>query len=162
MAKFCFDESELSNPRLDDLNAFERDMLDDRINQYKYFRGYPVVGRVSHPPKDLTFTRAQLAAYTGEQEVPEGRLDAPIYIGLCGKVVDVSYGGKGFYGKGGGYHLFAGKDASRALAKMSFDPKDLASHDLSDLTPEQQKTLSDWERKLVTVRKYPVVGTLID
>ena len=35
--------------------------------------------------------------------------------------------------------LVPGLDASRALAKMSFDPADVNSRDLSDLTPEQLK-----------------------
>jgi hypothetical protein len=31
------------------------------------------------------------------------------YVGINGKVIDVSYGGKEMYGKGGPYFLFAGK-----------------------------------------------------
>lgn len=65
------------------------------------------------------------------------------------------------YGEGGPYHIFAGRDVSRALAKMSFDPEALESRDLSDLTPQQLQTLQDWEKKFVEVKKYPVVGTLI-
>ena len=57
--------------------------------------------------------------------------------------------------------LFAGIDASKALAKMSFKEEDLNSRDLSDLTPEQIKTLKDWETKFIIARKYPVVGNLI-
>jgi membrane-associated progesterone receptor component len=66
------------------------------------------------------------------------------------------------YGEEGPYHIFAGIDASRALAKMSFKPEDLNSTDLSDLTEEQKKTLDDWETKFISVRKYPVVGKLVD
>jgi hypothetical protein len=54
-----------------------------------------------------------------------------------------------------------GIDASRALARMSFEPADLASSDLSDLTPEQQKTLADWEKKFLDAKKYPIVGKLV-
>lgn len=64
------------------------------------------------------------------------------------------------YAPGTTYNLFAGKDASRALAKMSFKPEDVNSRDLSDLTQEQLKVLDDWAVKFETKRKYPVVGTL--
>jgi hypothetical protein len=43
---------------------------------------------------------------------------------------------------------------------MSFKPEDLESRDLSDLTPVQQKTLADWEKKFIIQRKYPVVGNI--
>lgn len=62
-----------------------------------------------------------------------------------------------FYGPGGPYALFAGKDASRALAKMSFEPKDLTS-DISDLGPFELEALQDWEYKFMS--KYVKVGTV--
>jgi membrane-associated progesterone receptor component len=64
------------------------------------------------------------------------------------------------YAPGTTYNLFAGKDASRALAKMSFKPEDVNSRDLSDLTEEQLKVLSDWAAKFEFKRKYPIVGLL--
>ena len=45
---------------------------------------------------------------------------------------------------------------------MSFDPKDAASRELSDLEEKQLKTLGEWEEKFRNGRKYPVVGKLID
>lgn len=62
-----------------------------------------------------------------------------------------------FYGPGGPYALFAGKDASRALAKMSFEPKDL-TNDLSGLGPFELEALQDWEYKFTS--KYAKVGTV--
>jgi membrane-associated progesterone receptor component len=163
MAKFSFDEAELSNPDISDIGPFEKGMLEDFIHKFKYYRCYPVIGLISKPPARRSFTRAELAAFKGEPAtVEEGRVDAPIYVGAAGKVFDVSYGGKEFYGPGGAYHHFAGVDASRALAKMSFQPEDIQSHDLSDLTEVQQKTLQEWVEKFENVRKYPIVGTIVD
>eukprot|EP01041_Mallomonas_annulata_P008711 gene8711-17998_t len=157
LAKLSFDESELSNPRYDDLGPFERDSLEGWVEKFKYYRAYPIVGRVSSPPASKDFKRSELSVYNGTQEVPTGRIDAPIYIAINGKVLDVSYGGKEHYGADGGYNLFAGKDASRALAKMSFKDEDVNNTDLSDLTETQLKTLNDWEKKFIEVRKYPIL-----
>lgn len=62
-----------------------------------------------------------------------------------------------FYGPGGPYALFAGKDASRALAKMSFEEKDLTG-DISGLGPFELEALQDWEYKFMS--KYVKVGTI--
>lgn len=62
-----------------------------------------------------------------------------------------------FYGPGGPYALFAGKDASRALAKMSFEEKDLTG-DVSGLGPFELEALQDWEHKFMS--KYVKVGTV--
>lgn len=62
-----------------------------------------------------------------------------------------------FYGPGGPYALFAGRDASRALAKMSFEPNDLTS-DISGLGAFELDALQDWEYKFMS--KYVKVGTI--
>jgi membrane-associated progesterone receptor component len=163
MAKLSFEEEDLASSNISDLGPFEKNTLDDWVEKFKYYRNYPVMGKVSNPPfvgTDKVFSSEELSAYNGLQEVPAGRVDAPIYVGINGKVLDVSYGGKEMYSKGGPYFIFAGIDASRALAKMSFEESDLRSSDLSDLTDAQRKVLGDWETKFVEVRKYPVVGKL--
>lgn len=159
MARLSFDEVDLNSLNLDDLSPFDKSNLDDWVDKFKYYKCYPIVGKVSLPPPARQFTREELNGYKGSQEVPKGRIDAPIYMTINGKVLDVSYGGKEMYGVGGPYHLFAGIDASRALAKMSFKPEDLTS-DISDLTQEELKTLNDWEKKFLESKAYPVVGYL--
>lgn len=62
--------------------------LDDWYEKFKHYKNYPVVGKVSFPPTDLRLTRDQLKDFVGRGDVPEGRVDAPIYIGLCGKIFD--------------------------------------------------------------------------
>lgn len=63
-----------------------------------------------------------------------------------------------FYGPGGPYELFAGKDHSRALAKMSFEPVDVTG-DLSGLEPYELESLDDWEVRFMS--KYTKVGTIV-
>jgi membrane-associated progesterone receptor component len=161
MAKLSFDEEDLSSLNLEDLSPFDKNSLDDWINKFKYYRQYPVAGKCTVPPTPKEFTVEELSEYKGKQDVPSNRVNAPIYIGINGKVIDVSYGGFEMYGEGGPYHIFAGIDASKALAKMSFLEEDLKSTDLSDLTGEQIKILNDWEKKFIEVKKYPVVGTFV-
>lgn len=63
-----------------------------------------------------------------------------------------------FYGPGGPYALFAGRDASRALALMSFDPKDLTGN-IEGLSESELEVLQDWEYKFM--EKYVKVGQLV-
>jgi membrane-associated progesterone receptor component len=162
MAKLSFEEAELSNGlNIKDLGPFETQTLDDWVQKF-HMKGYPIVGRVSVPPADGTFTREQLQKYNGENEGTkiEGRVDLPIYMGFSGKVYDMSYGGAQFYGKGGPYHVFAGRDATRGLSKMSLKEEDAISSDISDFGEAENKTKGEWEAKFIS-RKYPVVGVII-
>lgn len=189
LALLSFDEKDLSSTTLSDLGPFEKETLDGWEEKFKYFKSYPVVGRcvfndmppqLSDTAQEFPYTREQLSSpklglkvinidelsqFKGYQAVPSGRTNAPIYIGLNGYVIDVSFGGmemyaKEFMGNKGPYHLFAGIDASKALAKMSFKDEDTGSRDLSDLTEEQRKVLYDWEKRFVAVKKYPIVALL--
>jgi membrane-associated progesterone receptor component len=78
-------------------------------------------------------------------------------IALCTYIVYFMALCRMFYGPGGPYALFAGKDASRALAKMSFEPQDLTG-DISGLGPFELDALQDWEYKFMS--KYVKVGTV--
>lgn len=74
-------------------------------------------------------------------------------------------GGRNFYGPGGPYENFAGKDASRGLACGSFDDemltKDLKGplDDLKDLGEDELDALKGWEERFE--EKYLVVGKLV-
>uniref|UniRef100_A0AAV1VNC7 Cytochrome b5 heme-binding domain-containing protein n=1 Tax=Peronospora matthiolae TaxID=2874970 RepID=A0AAV1VNC7_9STRA len=105
------------------------------------------------PIKRRFFSPEELLPYNGEN-------DQPIYIAVLGEVYDVSRK-RDFYGPGEGYHLFAGRDASRALAKMSFEEEDLDSADLSDLSFMDKETLKDWVTKFSVYNGYPNVGRVL-
>jgi membrane-associated progesterone receptor component len=164
MATMCLDEgTDLAGGMdISDLSPTEVQTLDDWIQKF-HAKGYPIVGRVSEPPSNIKFTREQLQAYDGFNESTkiEGRVNLPIYIGFNGKVYDVSYGGVGFYGsKESPYHIFAGKDATRGLSKMSLKPEDANSIDKSDFGENEFKTQTEWEVKFD--KKYPIVGEIIE
>lgn len=83
------------------------------------------------------------------------------------KVYDVSPG-RNFYGPGGPYENFAGRDATRGLACQSFDEdmltKDLEGplDDCSDLTDDQRENLAGWiERFDEKVSMPPLVLDLL-
>lgn len=67
----------------------------------------------------VSYTPKTLALYdgTGSEASPDG---SKILLAINGKVFDVS-SGRNFYGPGGPYGNFAGRDASRGMAKQSFD-----------------------------------------
>lgn len=88
----------------------------------------------------------------------------PVYLSVRGKVFDVTPG-RNFYGPGGPYANFAGRDASRGLAFGSFD-EDMLTEDLNgpldpldDLDTEQKEALQGWEERFE--EKYLIVGELV-
>ncbi|XVF12477.1 hypothetical protein REPUB_Repub08aG0121800 [Reevesia pubescens] len=103
------------------------------------------------PPVQLgEITEEELKQYDGSDS------KKPLLMAIKGQIYDVTQS-RMFYGPGGPYALFAGKDASRALAKMSFEEKDLTG-DISGLGPFELEALQDWEGKFMS--KYVTVGTI--
>ncbi|KAI0911317.1 cytochrome b5-like heme/steroid binding domain-containing protein [Ustulina deusta] len=102
-----------------------------------------------NPPKDDPITLEELAQADGS----EGR---KAYVAIKGKVYDVT-GNKAYEQPGGSYSIFAGKDASRALAKTSTKPEDVQP-EWRDLSESEQGVLNDW----ITFfsKRYNVVGVV--
>ncbi|KAI5948914.1 DAP1 [Candida theae] len=101
------------------------------------------------------FTPKSLAKYNGKDH-------AKIFIAVKNRVFDVSQGAA-FYGPGGPYENFAGRDASRGLALNSFDPAvltplDQPIDDLKDLSKLEKESLEQWEEHFEN--RYKVVGSL--
>lgn len=124
---------------------------------YKIFKSRadsdkPTSGPPPMPPmKKRDFTLEELKEYDGVKG--EGR----VLIAVNGNVFDVTRG-KTFYGPGGPYSIFAGRDASRGLATFSFDLKE-EYDDLSDLKPHEMDSVIEWEMQFKD--KYDYVGKLL-
>lgn len=171
LATMSFDET-----LLDDLTACEnlgpgdKAELENWLEKFQHYRCYPVKGRLVPdsrllPLAERPVSMAELAKYDGiNKAIPTGEYTGyaahPIYLGAFEKVFDVSFGGVEMYGKDGPYNRFAGKDASRALALMSFEPKDVENSDISDLDDNKVKILMDWVKTFEEKKGYPVVGRL--
>jgi membrane-associated progesterone receptor component len=163
LAKMSFDEAYLDDIKgCKELNFGERTELDGWIEKFRDYRCYPVLGRlvIDMPDPERLLTKQDLEENNGSGEVPEGFAAAPIYIGASDKVFDMSFGGVTFYGKGGPYNKFAGKDATRALALMSLDEANLENNSISDCTEKQIKTMNDWIKAFRERKQYPIVGRL--
>lgn len=102
-------------------------------------------------PEDGLFTIESLATFDG--------ITGPICLGVCGKVVNVSTSENIQPGEGYG-KLWAGKDATYALATLSLKPEhaNILDFKLSDFTEDQHKALAGWYKHFTT--KYSIVGTL--
>ncbi|KIN01796.1 hypothetical protein OIDMADRAFT_18672 [Oidiodendron maius Zn] len=111
------------------------------------------------PPPTVfkTFTPPTLLPYNGANNMP-------VYLAVRGRVFDVT-SGRNFYGPGGPYENFAGRDASRGLALGSFDEAMLTEDlqgpldKLEDLGPDEMGAFRDWEERFE--EKYLVVGKLV-
>ena len=106
------------------------------------------------PVKKQDMTVQQLRVYDGESEECGGS----ICVAVNGKIFDVTRG-KRFYGPGGPYSGFAGRDASRGLATFSVEPVSDEHDDLSDLKPGEMEQVQEWE--LQFSEKYDLVGKLL-
>lgn len=104
------------------------------------------------PLKKQDMTLLQLRDYDGKGE------DGRVCVAVNGKVYDVTKG-KRFYGPGGPYSGFAGRDASRGLATFSVEPVSDDYDDLSDLKPSEMEQVREWE--LQFSEKYTLVGKLL-
>eukprot|EP00549_Striatella_unipunctata_P001916 CAMPEP_0118704608 /NCGR_PEP_ID=MMETSP0800-20121206/19338_1 /TAXON_ID=210618 ORGANISM="Striatella unipunctata, Strain CCMP2910" /NCGR_SAMPLE_ID=MMETSP0800 /ASSEMBLY_ACC=CAM_ASM_000638 /LENGTH=291 /DNA_ID=CAMNT_0006606533 /DNA_START=21 /DNA_END=896 /DNA_ORIENTATION=- len=165
LAKMSFDDKYLDNvAACKELNPGEKFELENWMEKFKHYRCYPVRGRLvpddQLPPPTRVLTKEDLAENDGSQDVPEGYGAAPIYIGAGTKVFDMSFGGMLFYGKGCTYNIFAGKDASRALAKMSFEKAIVDNPNTDDLSEKELKIMNDWITTFEVRKTYPIVGTL--
>eukprot|EP00878_Enallax_costatus_P002466 GHUV01002646.1.p1 GENE.GHUV01002646.1~~GHUV01002646.1.p1 ORF type:complete len:163 (+),score=13.94 GHUV01002646.1:152-640(+) len=99
----------------------------------------------------IRLTLGQLADYDGRDA------SKPVYISVRGKIYDVT-AGKTFYGPGGPYAVFAGKECARALAFMKVTSED-CNGNLDGATEAQLKTLEDWENKFR--QKYGIAGEVV-
>jgi len=171
LATMSFDETLLDNVEAcKELGVGDKAELDNWKEKFEHYRCYPIMGRLvpdaKLPPSDRVVAVEELSKFNGlSDEVPKGEYEGyarmPILVGALDKVFDCSFGGVPMYGKDGPYNKFAGKDVSRALALMSFDPKDIENADISDLEEKKITILKDWVNTFENKKGYPVVGKLV-
>jgi len=106
------------------------------------------------PMKKQDMDLSELKQYDGLTEKCNGR----ICVAVNGKIFDVTRGKK-FYGPGGPYSGFAGRDASRGLATFSVEHVGDEYDDLSDLKPSELEQVKEWE--LQFSEKYDYVGRVL-
>jgi membrane-associated progesterone receptor component len=96
------------------------------------------------------YSLEELAGYDGTDPT------RPILLAARGRIFDVTRG-RGFYGPGGPYGVFAGKDCSRALATLSTEPADCVA-DLEGLSASELEKLDDWIETFAA--KYDEIGNV--
>ncbi|PAV14926.1 cytochrome b5 [Pyrrhoderma noxium] len=122
----------------------------------EFKKGYSWMPK-SHPSTLLfeTYTPKTLAPFNGKD-------NNRILLAIKGIVFDVT-AGRSFYGPDGPYGNFAGRDASRGMAKQSFDldmltPIDHPLDKLENLAPDEIENMNGWIEHFSN--KYIVCGEL--
>ena len=101
--------------------------------------------------EERDYSLAELAAFDGSDP------SKPLLIAIRGHIYDVTRG-RGFYGPGGPYGMFAGRDCTRALAKMSFEKEDFTG-DVEGLKQDELDQLDEWIETFEG--KYRRIGCLV-
>lgn len=101
-------------------------------------------------PKEF-WTEAELAEYDGSKDE-----EGPILFAADGLVFNV-WKGRNFYGPGGEYHIFAGRDATRLLARTMVE-EETEEESKKPLNVAERAALAGW---IFTFKgKYDIVGKL--
>ena len=101
-------------------------------------------------PKEF-WKESELAEYDGSKDE-----DGPILFAADGLVFNV-YKGRNFYGPGGEYHIFAGRDATRLLARTKVE-EESEEEAKQPLNMAERAALAGW---IFTFKgKYEIVGKL--
>ncbi len=101
----------------------------------------------------FTMTLAELKEFDGRTE------STPVYLAVQGYIFDVSANRK-IYGPGGQYHVFAARDATRALATGCAE-ESCFEVGLEGLTDDDFKEIDRWLELYRSSDKYYFVGTLV-
>lgn len=100
----------------------------------------------------VNLTIDELSLYNGSDP------KLPVYIGINGKVFDVSRS-RGVYGPKGTYGFFSGKDAARAFVTGCFSKEDEFTYDLRGLDPDEaMHDIEGWQTFFESSSKYWYVG----
>lgn len=148
LATGSFAAEDIDSSSLEDLSAEQLASVDSWVEKLQ--ARCTNVGRLLLPG-DLT--RDQLRRFNGVDDPRK-----TVLVGVDGAIYDVTLNGLEHYGPDGSYAQFAGRDASRALACMSFDDAFLDDPTLAQLTPEQRSALANWVTRFQ--QKYAVVGAI--
>ncbi|XP_023013165.1 membrane-associated progesterone receptor component 1 [Leptinotarsa decemlineata] len=125
---------------------------------YKIFKSRQNDNEIPAPTPQLPkmkkrdFTVEELKKYDGTQE------DGRVLVAVNGNVYDVTRG-KRFYGPGGPYAAFGGRDASRGLATFNVTASGEGYDDLSDLSTVEMDSVKEWESQFK--EKYDFIGRLL-
>jgi predicted heme/steroid binding protein len=102
---------------------------------------------------DFTMTIEQLSEMNGSTN------ETPVYLSVKGNIYDVS-SARAMYGPGGGYHGFAGRDATRAFATGCLETECMVSS-IDGLTESELKEIDRWVELYHNHDKYTYVGRLM-
>jgi membrane-associated progesterone receptor component len=101
--------------------------------------------------EERDYSLAEVAQYDGSDSTK------PLLLAIRGQVYDVTRG-RDFYGPGGPYAMFAGKDCTRALAKVSFE-EELFTGSIEGLEADELEKLEEWIEMFEA--KYRRIGRLL-